>query len=251
MKQNEAIGIFDSGIGGVTVLKEIINILPNEKYIYYSDSKNNPYGDKSDQQINIFCENIVEFFITKKCKAIVIACNTASAKSVQYLREKYKNIPFVAIEPAYKMVYDYTYDEPTLVMATKGTIESEKFNLLYHKYDNHKTILLPCVGLADIIEENNEKKIKVYLKKHLEIYKGKVKNVVLGCTHYPLIKQEIKQVLGDVQFFDGAPYLAKHLRELLKEKGLINNQTIENTIQFIDSLNDEQKKKRFFEIIKE
>ena len=251
MKQNEAIGVFDSGIGGVTVLKEIINILPNEKYIYYSDSKNNPYGDKSDQQINIFCENIVEFFITKKCKAIVIACNTASAKSVQYLREKYKNIPFVAIEPAYKMVYDYTYDEPTLVMATKGTIESEKFNLLYHKYDNHKTILLPCVGLADIIEENNEKKIKVYLKKHLEIYKGKVKNVVLGCTHYPLIKQEIKQVLGDVQFFDGAPYLAKHLRELLKEKGLINNQTIENTIQFIDSLNDEQKKKRFFEIIKE
>lgn len=251
MKQNEAIGIFDSGIGGVTVLKEIINILPNEKYIYYSDSKNNPYGDKSDQQINIFCENIVEFFITKKCKAIVIACNTASAKSVQYLREKYKNIPFVAIEPAYKMVYDYTYDEPTLVMATKGTIESEKFNLLYHKYDNHKTILLPCVGLADIIEENNEKKIKVYLKEHLEIYKGKVKNVVLGCTHYPLIKQEIKQVLGDVQFFDGAPYLAKHLRELLKEKGLINNQTIENTIQFIDSLNDEQKKKRFFEIIKE
>ena len=251
MKQNEAIGIFDSGIGGVTVLKEIINILPNEKYIYYSDSKNNPYGDKSDQQINIFCENIVEFFITKKCKAIVIACNTASAKSVQYLREKYKNIPFVAIEPAYKMVYDYTYDEPTLVMATKGTIESEKFNLLYHKYDNHKTILLPCVGPADIIEENNEEKIKIYLKEHLEIYKGKVKNVVLGCTHYPLIKQEIKQVLGDVQFFDGAPYLAKHLRELLKEKGLINNQTIENTIQFIDSLNDEQKKKRFFEIIKE
>lgn len=251
MKQNEAIGVFDSGIGGVTVLKEIINILPNEKYIYYSDSKNNPYGDKSDQQINTFCENIVEFFITKKCKAIVIACNTASAKSVKYLREKYKNIPFVAIEPAYKMVYDYTYDEPTLVMATKGTIESEKFSLLYHKYDNHKTILLPCVGLADIIEENNEEKIKIYLKEHLEIYKGKVKNVVLGCTHYPLIKQEIKQVLGDVQFFDGAPYLAKHLRELLKEKGLINNQTIENTIQFIDSLNDEQKKKRFFEIIKE
>ena len=232
------IGIFDSGIGGVTVFKEILGELPNYEYVYYSDSKNNPYGDKSDQQINIFCENIVEFFITKKCKAIVIACNTASAKSVQYLREKYKNIPFVAIEPAYKMVYDYTYDEPTLVMATKGTIESEKFNLLYHKYDNHKTILLPCVGLADIIEENNEKKIKVYLKEHLEIYKGKVKNVVLGCTHYPLIKQEIKQVLGDVQFFDGAPYLAKHLRELLKEKGLINNQTIENTIQFIDSLND-------------
>ena len=179
MKQNEAIGIFDSGIGGVTVLKEIINILPNEKYIYYSDSKNNPYGDKSDQQINIFCENIVEFFITKKCKAIVIACNTASAKSVQYLREKYKNIPFVAIEPAYKMVYDYAYEKTTLVMATKGTIESEKFNLLYHKYNNYKTYILPCVGLADIIEEGNKEKLDKYLNKNLGLYKGKVENVVL------------------------------------------------------------------------
>lgn len=251
MNSNKAIGIFDSGIGGVTVLSEILKILPNEDYIYYSDSKHNPYGDKTDLEINQRCEEIVNFFIKNNCKVIVIACNTASAKSASYLREKYNNISFIAIEPAYKMVYDYAYDKPTLVMATRGTIESEKFNLLYHKYDNHKTILLPCVGLADIIEENNEEKIKIYLKEHLEIYKGKVKNVVLGCTHYPLIKQEIKQVLGDVQFFDGAPYLAKHLRELLKEKGLINNQTIENTIQFIDSLNDEQKKKRFFEIIKE
>ena len=245
------IGIFDSGIGGVTVLSEIIKLLPNENYIYYSDSLNNPYGDRENKEIIEICDNITKFLISKNVKAIVIACNTASARAVDFLRQKYNNIPFIAIEPAYKMVHDYSYNEPTLVMATKGTIESEKFNLLLSKYDNHKTILLPCVGLADIIEENNEEKIKIYLKEHLEIYKGKVKNVVLGCTHYPLIKQEIKQVLGDVQFFDGAPYLAKHLRELLKEKGLINNQTIENTIQFIDSLNDEQKKKRFFEIIKE
>ncbi len=88
-------------------------------------------------------------------------------------------IPFVAIEPAYKMVHDYSYNEPTLVMATKGTIESEKFNLLYHKYDNYKTKLLPCVGLADIIEEGNKDKLKTYLKDILKDYKGKVKNVVL------------------------------------------------------------------------
>ena len=107
MNKNKAIGIFDSGIGGVTVLKEILKILPNENYIYYSDSRNNPYGDKSDKQINELCENIVELFIKQKCKAIVIACNTASAKSAQYLRDKYQDIPFIAIEPAYKMVYDY------------------------------------------------------------------------------------------------------------------------------------------------
>ena len=249
MNKNEAIGIFDSGIGGITVLKEILKILPNENYIYYSDSKNNPYGDKNDKQINELCENIVKLFIKQKCKAIVIACNTASAKSAHYLRKKYTNIPFIAIEPAYKMVYDYAYSEPTLVMATKGTIESEKFNLLYHTYDNHKTILLPCIGLADVIEEGNKEKIKKYLKEHLETYRGNVKNVVLGCTHYPLIQEEIQEVLGQVTFFNGAPYLAKHLKQVLEEKNLINNKNIKSTIQFIDSSNDEQKKKRFFEIL--
>ena len=197
------------------------------------------------------CDNIVQQFIKQRCKIIVIACNTASAKSVKYLREKYKNIPFIAIEPAYKMVYDYAYKNPTLVMATKGTIESEKFNLLYHTYDNHKTILLPCVGLADLIEKGNQDEIKTYLKEHLEQYKGKIKNVVLGCTHYPLIKNEIKEILGEVEFFNGAPYLAKHLKDVLEEKHLKNMENKKNTIQFIDSSNDEQKKKRFFEIIKE
>ena len=250
MNKNEAIGIFDSGIGGITVLREILEVLPNENYIYYSDSKNNPYGDKSDDQINELCENIVNLFIEQKCKAIVIACNTASAKSAQYLREKYRNILFIAIEPAYKMVYDYAYNEPTLVLATKGTIESEKFNLLYHTYDNHKTILLPCVGLADVIEEGKPEKIKQYVKHHLEPYTGKVKNVVLGCTHYPLITGEIKEVLGNVQFFNGAPYLANHLKEVLQEKDLINDEKQDITIQFIDSSNSEQKKNRFFEVLK-
>lgn len=173
------IGIFDSGIGGVTVLKEILKVLPNENYIYYSDSKNNPYGDKKDNEILEICDNIVKYLISRKCKAIVIACNTASAKAVSYLRDKYKDIPIIAIEPAYKMVHDYAYNEPTLVMATKGTIESEKFNALYNKYDNHKTIILPCIGLADIIEEDNKEIIEKYLTSLLEKYKGKVKNVVL------------------------------------------------------------------------
>ena len=133
-ERTKKIGVFDSGIGGATVLTELVKVLPNEDYIYYSDSKNNPYGDKTQKEIIEICDNIVQFFIQKNCKAIVIACNTASAEAVTYLRKKYKTIPFIAIEPAYKMVYDYAYDEATLVMATKGTIESEKFNLLYNCY---------------------------------------------------------------------------------------------------------------------
>lgn len=243
------IGVFDSGIGGVTVLREIIKILPNENYMYYSDSKNNPYGDKTDEEIWKICDKIVNNFEKNNCKAIVIACNTASAKCANKLREKYKNIPIIAIEPAYKMVHDFAYDKVTLVMATKGTIESEKFHKLYNKYDNHKTYLLPCPGLADIIEEGNKEKIKKYLKENLSEYAGKVHNVVLGCTHYPLIQNEIKEVLGDVEFFNGAPNLAKHLKEVLQENNLLSNQQEKGKVEFTDSSNSEFKKERFFSIL--
>lgn len=248
MDKHGKIGVFDSGIGGVTVLREIVKLLPNENYIYYSDSKNNPYGDKTDKEIKQLCDNIVQYFIQENCKLIVIACNTASSKAAQYLREKYPSIQFIAIEPAYKMVHDYAYDKPTLVMATKGTINSEKFNLLLKKYDNHKTYLLPCVGLADIIEQENGEEIRKYLNENISIYKGKVENVVLGCTHYPLIQREIQEVLGQVQFFNGAPNLAKHLKNILKAKKLLNHG--EGTVEFEDSQGLEQKKKRFFEILK-
>lgn len=249
MNSGENIGIFDSGIGGVTVLSEIIKLLPNENYIYYSDSKNNPYGDKKDSEIIEFCDKIVNTFINKKCKAIVIACNTASAKAAKFLRKKYPKIPIIAIEPAYKMVHDFAYNETSLVMATKATIGSEKFHKLYKKYNNHKTYLLPCSGLANIIEEGNQEKIELYLKKNLSKYIGKVDNVVLGCTHYPLITNEIKTVLGDVKFFNGAASLAKHLKDILENKNLINNSEIPGTINFIDSSNSKYKEDRFFEIL--
>ncbi len=250
--EKENIGIFDSGIGGVTVLREIIKILPNENYIYYSDSKNNPYGDKKKEEIIERCEEIFRFLLERNCKAIVIACNTASAVASSYLREKNKNIPIIAIEPAYKMVYDYSYDKETLVMATKGTIESEKFNLLYHKYDNHKTTLLECIGLADVIEEGNEEKIKNYLEKNIGQYKGKVENVVLGCTHYPLIEKEIGQVLGgNVKFFNGASRLSVHLKDVLEESNLISKKQKQGKIEFIDSLGKKEKEERFYKFLEE
>lgn len=253
-KANSCIGIFDSGIGGVTVLKEIIKILPDENYIYISDSKNNPYGDMKKEKIIKRCEEITKCLIENKSKVIVIACNTASAIASEFLRKKYKNIPIIAIEPAYKMVYDHNYDKETLVMATKGTIESEKFNLLYKKYNNHKTQLLECVGLAEIIEEGNKEKIVKYLDENIGKYKGKIKNVVLGCTHYPLIEKEIKNILGkNVRIFNGAKNVAIHLKDVLEKDGLINNREKKGKVEFLDtSLEIEKrknKKKRFFELI--
>lgn len=255
MNKDSKIGIFDSGIGGVTVLKEIIKILPNEQYIYYSDSIHNPYGDKSDEQIIKNCDEIVKYFIDNNCKAIVIACNTASTKAVQILREKYKDMLFIAIEPAYKMVYDYSYNEPTLVMATKGTIESERFNILFNKYNNHKTYLMPCIGLANLIEDGEKEELIKYLKDNLLPYRGKIKNVVLGCTHYPLIQEEIKNILGDIIFFNGATRLAVYLKKLLEKNGLLNDnnemneKNLKEKIIFIDSKQSEEKEKRFWKII--
>lgn len=251
MDSNKSIGVFDSGIGGVTVLKEILKILPNENYIYYSDSKNNPYGDKSDEEIFKMCNNIVETFKEKECKAIVIACNTASAKAAKLLREKYQKDIIVAIEPAYKMVHDFAYTKTTLVMATKGTIESEKFHRLYEKYDNHKTYLLACKGLADIIEEGNAEKIQSYLEENLSRYVGKVENVVLGCTHYPLIQSKISNVLGNVEFFNGAGSLARHLKDILEKENLINEKNDKGKIEFIDSSKSEFKKERFYKYLKD
>ena len=150
------------------------------------------------------------------------------------------------------MVHDYSYDKETLVMATKGTIESEKFNLLYHKYDNHKTTLLECVGLADVIEEGNEEKIKNYLEENIGEYKGKVENVVLGCTHYPLVQKEIGQVLGkNVRFFNGASRLAVHLKDVLEEKNLISEKQEQGKIEFIDSLAKKEKEERFYKFLEE
>lgn len=147
------------------------------------------------------------------------------------------------------MVYDYSYDKPTLVMATNGTIKSEKFNLLLEKYDNHKTYLLACSGLADRIEDGNLEEIRKYLKEQLSDYKGKVENVVLGCTHYPLIQKEIEEILGKVRFFNGAPNLAKHLKEVLEENKMLNSQG-EGSIKFEDSQRLVEKEERFFELLK-
>lgn len=256
MSSSRSIGFLDSGIGGISVMRKAVRLLPNEDYFFFSDSVNNPYGDKNDKEIIDRCDELADLMINEKnCKAIVLACNTASAKAVSFLREKYSDTPIIAIEPAYKMVHDYNPDGFTLVMATRGTLESEKFHKLFYTYYNNNTSLLACVGLADLIEQNKKEELKEYLERNLHDYKGKVSNVVLGCTHYPLAKAEIREVLGDVNFFDGADGVSRQLKRVLTEKDLLNDKTDKFTIEFVDSSEtpeqQEQKKKRFFDLLSE
>ncbi len=241
------IGIIDSGIGGVSVLREILKQGINANFIYYSDSKNNPYGDKSNDEVYSIVKDIVNFLLEKGCVAIVIACNTASAMCVKRLREEYPDTLFIAIEPAYKMVHDYNPKGKTLVMATKGTLASEKFLALFNKYDNNRTILLPCSGLAELIEEGNEVKIDRYLDDNLSRYKD-IDNVVLGCTHYPLIKDNIRKVLGDVKFFDGSLGVSKELVRQLNLRGITFDDN-SYSVEFIDSSGDASKERRFGELL--
>lgn len=239
------IGVFDSGIGGVTVLRELLKVLPNEDYLYYSDSKYNPYGDKSEDDLKERVVEVVKYLIESKCKIIVIACNTASTIS-EFLRQKFK-VLIVAIEPAYKMVYDNDFTKRTLVMATKATINSVKFKTLYDKYNNHKTTLLACSGLANLIEAGDMKKIDDYLKQKLKPFKD-IQCVVLGCTHYPLIKERIRNILGDVTFYDGSGGVSRQTKRLLIEYNLINRRG-SGKVSFVDSCNSQIKEKRFFSLL--
>lgn len=241
------IGVLDSGIGGVTVLREILKQRINAKFIYYSDSKNNPYGDKSEDEVYSIIKGVVDYLLDSGCIAIVVACNTASAICVKRLREEYPDTLFIAIEPAYKMVHDYNPKGKTLVMATEGTIKSEKFLTLFNKYDNKNTILLPCKGLAELIEEGNEVKIDRYLDDNLSKYKD-IDNVVLGCTHYPLIKKNIRRVLGNVKFFDGSLGVSKELVRQLELRGItFDNKSF--SVDFIDSSGNVSKENRFMELM--
>ena len=237
------IGFLDSGIGGVTVLKECIKLSPNFEYIYYSDSINNPYGDKSYDELIMIVDKIACKLIEDGCMIIVLACNTASCICASYLREKYKDIKFIAIEPAIKLVYDKGNADNTLIMATRGTMDSEKFHILYEKYGGNNCYLLSCVGLANLIENGNDVELEKYLDENLKKYREKVSSVVLGCTHYPLIKNEIREVLGDVEFYDGSVGVAKQLVRIINDNEYNGNGY---NISFIDSSDNKSKKDRFF-----
>ena len=166
---------------------------------------------------------------------------------VDYLRDKYSNIRFVAIFPAIKLMYDNGNEDNTLIMATKGTMDSKKFHELYDKYSVNNCYLLSCVGLANLIEDNDIEKIEKYLGDNMSCYKDKVSSVVLGCTHYPLIKKEISKVLGIDIFYDGSVGVAKQLVRIIKDNGYVSDG--DNGVSFVDSSKDINKEKRFFDIL--
>lgn len=232
---NRKIGVFDSGIGGITVLKEIIKILPNEDYLYYCDSKNNPYGEKSDIELLEITNNIVNFFIKKDVKIIVVACNTATTRCIKTLRKMYPNILFVGTEPAIKLACSNNYKN-ILVMATPSTMTSKRTNELINLYkkDNQNIMLLAFEGLANKIETNDKNGMNILLDKLLFNYKNKnIDCIVLGCTHYPYIKKDIKKRITNCEIIDGSKGVAKQVKKLLISNNLLNKENKKGKIEII------------------
>ena len=234
---NKKIGIFDSGIGGTTTLKEIQNILPNEDIIYYADSKNNPYGSKTKEELELITSNIVDYLIKRDIKIIVIACNTATTNCIDYLRNKYKDIIFIGTEPAIKVACDKNYKN-ILVLATPTTISSERTHELVNnnKKDYENFYLVPCNGLANAIERNDTIKIDELLKEILTPYQDKnIDAIVLGCTHYPLIKNKIQSYFKNAQLIDGNKGVANQVKYQLQNNNLLKQNNTKSKIEFIQT----------------
>lgn len=219
------IGVFDSGIGGLTVLEEMKKVLPNENYLFYADSLNNPYGEKSDTELYEITSKIVDYLIKRECKIIVIACNTATTRCIKYLREKYPDITFVGTEPAIKVACDRDYKN-ILVMATPATISSERTSILVNdnKKDFESIYLVPCEGLANAIELEDIDRQEEIVSKIYEEYKDKeIDAIVLGCTHYPHIKELISKYFVNAELLDGGNGVAREVKRQLEIHGLLSN----------------------------
>lgn len=235
------VGVFDSGIGGLSVLRELEKILPNEDFYYYGDSLNNPYGEKSDEELFSITSGVVDYLVNKECRVIVIACNTATTRCMKYLREKYKDIIFVGTVPAIKVACDRDFKN-TLVMATPATIESERtMELIRDNIRKDQNIyLVACPGLANAIEDNDQEKIKEILKDTFREYKDKkIDSIVLGCTHYPFIKEDILKEMPGVSLLDGSRGVAMEVKRQLENNGLLSDK-LSRKIVIYNSLTKEE-----------
>jgi glutamate racemase len=221
------IGVFDSGIGGISVLAEIIKILPNEEFVYFADTLNSPYGTKPENVIRSLAINAAGFLSNMGIKALVIACNTATSAAINEIRGMH-TFQVIGMEPAVKPAVGLGLKGKILVMATPITLKGKKFRDLIHGYKHLSEIVpLHCAGLVEIIEQGytNGREIEDYLfNLFYPINKKEISTIVLGCTHYVLIKQEIVKAVGrSINVIDGNYGTARHLKRVLQNERLLNN----------------------------
>lgn len=221
----DPIGIFDSGIGGLTVTATIRQALPQERLLYFGDSAHVPYGPRTLEEVRRFSFAISEALLSRGAKVIVIACNTASAAALRPLREHYPDVPFVGMEPAVKPAVEHTRTGVVGVIATVATFQSELYATIVERFSQGVQVLhQPCPGLVKQIEAGEfdtpatETMLRGWLQPMLE---KNIDALVLGCTHYPIVRPLIERIVGpEVRVIDPAPAIARQLQRVLHRDGI-------------------------------
>ena len=224
-QKTDYIAVFDSGVGGISVLRQLRKVMPNERYLYFGDSANAPYGTKPAREVQRLALSVAERLVAQGVKVLVVACNTATAVAIDSLREAYPDLIVIGIEPALKVGAEKYPGGRIGVMATPVTLEGEKFQRLLDRFvDQCQISLIGAPGLADLVEEGkqNGPEGETLLRKLLEPYKGKLDALVLGCTHYPFAEETIRKVLGEeTELLDGGEGTAAQTKKLLALRNLL------------------------------
>ena len=226
--KQDFIAVFDSGVGGISVLRHLRQLMPGERYLYFGDSANAPYGSRTTQEVRALTLAAVEKLLEAyRIKALVIACNTATAAAVKNVREKYPELIVVGIEPALKVAADHFPGGRVGVMATEVTLREEKFDTLLHRFDESCSVAkIPAPGLVELIEhgKGDSEEAEALLNTILTPYRDTLDALVLGCTHYPFARKAIGHILGErVVLLDGGSGTARETKRRLEAAGLLEN----------------------------
>ncbi len=243
-KATDYIAVFDSGVGGISVLRHLLKQMPGERYLYFGDSANAPYGSRSTEQVRRLTLAAADMLTSEyPVKALVIACNTATSAAVKQVRAAYPDLIVIGIEPALKVAADHFPGGRVGVMATEVTLREEKFDSLLHRFDENCAIAkIPAPGLVQLIEAGKAEGAETdgLLEELLGAYRGKLDALVLGCTHYPFAAKAISRVLGEtVTLLEGGGGTARETRRRLAEAGLLENGAGE--LRILNSAQDEGK----------
>ena len=227
-KKDLPIAVFDSGVGGISVLKELVKLMPEENYIYFGDSANAPYGTRTTQEVKVLTLNAAGMLYERGIKALVVACNTATAAAIEDLRAEYPNLVVVGIEPALKMATDRFPRGHVGIMATQVTLREEKLEHLVGRFPDAKVERIPAPGLVELVEQGKAESPETEALLHgiLDPWVGQLDAIVLGCTHYPFVRAVVRKILGEnVAIVDGGAGTARQTRRLLEEKGWLRSGT--------------------------
>lgn len=226
MSNNNPIGLFDSGIGGTSIWKEIHELLPNEDTIYLADSKNAPYGQKSKDEIIELSIKNTEYLLEQNAKIIVVACNTATTNAIKELRAKY-DVPFIGIEPAIKPAAIHSEKHVIGILATQGTLNSELFHQTAEKFQDTKIIEQIGHHLVPMIEsgEMHSKRMEELLNEYLQpMIAANIDYLVLGCSHYPYLIPQIEKILPkEIKIIDSGEAVAKQTKSVLMDKDALSS----------------------------